>query len=144
METSIKIKMLSDHGKINAMLMKVNELIELDYESAKKQFQALKWHLNKHLFIEDNAIFTLFDRFSSQDTTLIFDLMQQHKGIEDELNNITQVFNKDLKPDMNAIINKIKEHLTLEVYGFYNKLDKKLNESEKNEIIKRIDELIIN
>lgn len=143
MEDLLASLMLKDHGKINAMLDKVIEILEGDFAAAKMEFIAFDKHLKQHLFIEDNAIFDLFERFSDKDTGEVFQLIEEHSQIQSLVELALEQFNNGIKPDLNKIRELILKHSDFEMNKFYRNIDKNLSEIQKKDILSKIHEIVI-
>jgi hypothetical protein len=133
--------MLKDHGKINLMLSKVIEIIGSDFNAAKMEFFAFDKHLKQHLFIEDNAIFALFEGFSDKDTGNVFQLLEEHAQIQNLVELARENFNNNKEPDLKKLREMIIKHSDFEMNKFYLNMDKKLSELEKKDILSKIHEI---
>ena len=143
MENSIKQLMDDEHQRINKILNKFEE--ELNYssfENLAKIFNQFKWNLDKHFFVEEKAIFDIFEKIENDEVTEIFDLMQEHGEIIELIKNIEERLNKKVKPDVSGLKKRLIDHLDLEDKMFYPKLDEELEPYKKQELISRIKEII--
>ncbi len=143
MDELIATLMLKDHGTINSMLAKVIEIIESDFTAAKMEFFAFDKHLKQHLFIEDNAIFALFEGFSDKDTGNVFQLIEEHAQIQSLVELALEDFNNGIKPDLNKIKELVLKHSDFEMNKFYINMDKNLTEIERKDIISKIHEVTL-
>ena len=131
--------MLKDHEKIVDYLNKVEESGHPDIEA----FLKFEWHLKKHIFIEEKAIFISYQPSDDSEEEKIFNkLSKEHTVIMDLLDKIL----KESFPRGNTSFNKLKKllavHKKFEENEVYPKLEEKLNEKNKREIIKKITEII--
>jgi hemerythrin superfamily protein len=131
--------MLKDHEKIVDCLNKVEEGGHPDIEA----FLKFEWHLKKHIFIEEKAIFISYQPSDDSEEEKIFNkLSKEHTVIMDLLDKIL----KESFPRGNTSFNKLKKllavHKKFEENEVYPKLEEKLNEKNKREIIKKITEII--
>jgi len=143
--------MLKDHEKIVDYLNKVEEGGHPDIEA----FLKFEWHLKKHIFIEEKAIFkkhifieekAIFISYQpsddSEEEKIFNKLSKEHTVIMDLLDKIL----KESFPRGNTSFNKIKKllavHKKFEENEVYPKLEEKLNEKNKQEIIEKITEII--
>ena len=131
--------MLTDHEKIVDYLNKVEEGGHPDIEA----FLKFEWHLKKHIFIEEKAIFISYQPSDDSEEEKIFNkLSKEHTVIMDLLDKIL----KESFPRGNTSFNKLKKllavHKKFEENEVYPKLEEKLNEKNKREIIKKITEII--
>jgi hemerythrin superfamily protein len=131
--------MLKDHEKIVDYLNKVEESGHPDIEA----FLKFEWHLKKHIFIEEKAIFISYQPSDDSEEEKIFNkLSKEHTVIMDLLDKIS----KESFPRGNINFNKLKKllavHKKFEENEVYPKLEEKLNEKNKQEIIEKITEII--
>ena len=131
--------MLKDHEKIVDYLNKVEESGHPDIEA----FLKFEWHLKKHIFIEEKAIFISYQPSDDSEEEKIFNkLSKEHTVIMDLLDKIS----KESFQRGNINFNKLKKllavHKKFEENEVYPKLEEKLNEKNKREIIKKITEII--
>ena len=131
--------MLKDHEKIVDYLNKVEESGHPDIEA----FLKFEWHLKKHIFIEEKAIFISYQPSDDSEEEKIFNkLSKEHTVIMDLLDKIL----KESFPRGNTSFNKLKKllavHKKFEENEVYPKLEEKLNEKNKREIIEKITEII--
>ena len=131
--------MLKDHEKIVDYLNKVEEEGHPDIEA----FLKFEWHLKKHIFIEEKAIFISYQPSDDSEEERIFNkLSKEHTVIMDLLDKILE----ESFPRGNANFNKLKRllavHKKFEENEVYPKLEKKLNEKNKRDIIEKITEII--
>ena len=136
---SIMGLMLKDHEKIVDYLNKVEEGGHPDIEA----FLKFEWHLKKHIFIEEKAIFISYQPSDDSEEEKIFNkLSKEHTVIIDLLDKIS----KELFPRGNINFNKLKKllavHKKFEENEVYPRLEEKLNEKNKQEIIEKIIEII--
>ena len=131
--------MLKDHEKIVDYLNKVEEEGHPDIEA----FLKFEWHLKKHIFIEEKAIFISYQPSDDSEEEKIFNkLSKEHTVIIDLLDKIS----KESFPRGNINFNKLKKllavHKKFEENEVYPRLEEKLNEKNKQEIIEKITEII--
>lgn len=131
--------MLKDHEKIVDYLNKVEEDGHPDIEA----FLKFEWHLKKHIFIEEKAIFISYQPSDDSEEERIFNkLSKEHTVIMDLLDKILE----ESFPRGNANFNKLKRllavHKKFEENEVYPKLEEKLNEKNKRDIIEKITEII--
>ncbi|MCK5030433.1 MAG: hemerythrin domain-containing protein [Thermoplasmatales archaeon] len=131
--------MLKDHEKIVDYLNKVEESGHPDIEA----FLKFEWHLKKHIFIEEKAIFISYQPSDDSEEEKIFNkLSKEHTVIMDLLDKIS----KESFQRGNINFNKLKKllavHKKFEENEVYPRLEEKLNEKNKQEIIEKIAEII--
>jgi len=136
---SITGLMLEDHKKIVDYLNNVEEDGHPDIEA----FLKFEWHLKKHIFIEEKAIFISYQSIDDSELEKIFTkLSKEHTVIIELLDRIL----KESFPRGNTSFNKLKKllavHKKFEENEVYPKLEEKLNDKNKQEIIDKIADII--
>jgi hemerythrin superfamily protein len=136
---SIMELMLKDHEKIVNYLNKVEESGHPDIEA----FLKFEWHLRKHIFIEEKAIFIHYQYINYSDAEKIFNkLSKEHTVIMNLLDKILE----ESFPRGNINFKKLKKmlavHKKFEENEIYPKMEDKLDEKNKQEIIDKITEII--
>ena len=108
-----------------------------------KVFDTFEWELEKHIFIEEKAIFSSYKPTNIvEGYKMVPELIQQHN----EILNRLRVMRKNLmwqRPiDYDEFKELIMAHKTFEEVSLYPKLDQELDVSQKEEIMKKIREII--
>jgi hemerythrin-like domain-containing protein len=106
-------------------------------------FDTFAWELEKHIFIEEKAIFSSYKPTNIvEGYKMVPELIQQHNDILNRL----RVMRKDLMWQRPVNYTQFKEiimvHKTFEEASLYPKLDQELDDVQKQEIIKRIREIV--
>jgi iron-sulfur cluster repair protein YtfE (RIC family) len=135
--------MVRDHGKIVKMLHDVEQSIGMELISTMKVFDTFEWELEKHMFVEEKAIFTSYNpKNIANGYRMMPKLIQQHN----ELFNKLQVMRKDLTWQRPVKFEEFREllvkHKKFEEESLYPKLDQELSVQQKEEIIKKIREIL--
>ena len=143
-ENDILPCMIKDHCKIEKLLADFQENIEKEYPLMKKSFTKFEWELEKHIFVEEKAIFTSYHPEDvSEGYKMLPELTIQHNFILNQLNNWRRDFqSKKNIDDLNKFKNFLINHREFEEKEIYPKLDQSLNETQKKHIIDRLDEII--
>jgi len=141
--TAILDLMIKDHGKIVKLLLDVEKSNGMELVSTMNVFDTFEWELEKHIFIEEKAIFTSYKPTNIvEGYKMVPELIQQHNEILNKL----RVMRKNLmwqRPiDYTAFKEFIMAHKTFEEASLYPKLDQELDVSQKEEIIKKIREFV--
>lgn len=140
----ILTKMVKDHCKIEKLLSDLEEKLDDDYSEMRKAFHKFEWELEKHLFTEEKAIFTMYSPEEvSEGYNMLPKLTEQHNFIVNQLNNWRQEIRKKQKiSGIYDFKNYLTEHRIFEEKEVYPKLDQTLSDEEKHFIINRINELV--
>ena len=130
--TAILDLMMKDHGKIVKLLLDVEKSIGMELISTMKVFDTFEWELEKHIFIEEKAIFTSYKPTNIvEGYKMVPELIQQHNDILNRL----RVMRKNLmwqRPiDYDDFKELILAHKTFEEASLYPKLDQELDVAKK-------------
>jgi len=141
--TAILELMIKDHSKIVKMLLDVEKSIGMELISTMKVFDTFEWELEKHIFIEEKAIFSSYNPTNIvEGYKMVPELIKQHT----EILNTVRVMRKDLMWQRPVKYQEFKEqimaHKTFEEASLYPKLDQELSGPQKEEIIRRIREIV--
>ena len=134
--------MLREHERINEFLEEFSECRNNDLNKFMEIFSRFKWNLEKHFFLEEKAIFNVLEITDGTEVSDIFDLMQEHGDILKETKKVGKTLSQNSCPDMTELIEKLQKHAEFEDHFFYPKLDNVLSHQQKEEIIKRAEEII--
>ena len=135
--------MMKEHAVLSSLLNQVEDAIRNYFEKAQPLFNKFKWSLEKHFFVEEKAIFVLLDKVRGEmQISDIFDLMQEHGVILEQVKNVEEAFLDGQVPEIENLKKAIEKHAEFEDKVFYPKLDENLNPQQKQEIIDRIKEVI--
>jgi iron-sulfur cluster repair protein YtfE (RIC family) len=141
--TSVLELMTADHTRILKLLYDVEKSMGIELVSLMKVFDTFEWALEKHIFTEEKAIFSSYSpKNISEGYKMVPELIQQHN----EILNRVRVMRKDLMWNRPAQYDEFKElimaHKTFEEVSLYPKLDQELTVAQKDEIIKKIREIV--
>jgi hemerythrin superfamily protein len=120
---SITSLMVKHHYKIVEMLNTFEKKKDVT------SFNNFKWELEKHIFIEERAIFSISEN-KTDAPTIIPDLLMEHKNM---LSLMT-----DERMNIKEFKRLLTKHRNFEEAVFYPRLDKELDEQTKELIFKRI------
>jgi hemerythrin-like domain-containing protein len=135
--------MIKDHRKIVKLLLDVEKSIGMELISTMKVFDIFEWELEKHIFIEEKAIFTSYKPTNIvEGYKMVPELIQQHNDILNKLRVMRKSLIWQRPIDYNDFKELIMAHKTFEEVSLYPKLDQELDVSQKEEIIKKIREII--
>lgn len=135
--------MVEQHCLLERLLSKFEKGIKQDYKIMIDIFDEFKWEIEKHLFIEEKAIFRFLSPIKEKNYyDVIPNLINEHNSLLEMLNEIENgLTSKDIN-DISKSISDFKEllgkHKEFEEEKFYPDLDRDLNESQKENIAKKI------
>lgn len=137
-------KMVKDHNKIVELLEEFEENSKKDFESMKKSFHRFEWELEKHIFVEERAVFT---EYAPKDVSEGYEMLpvitKQHNFILNKLNNWRNDVQKQRNiKDVSELKEFLIKHKEYEEKELYPKLDQVLDEDQKKHIIDRIEQIV--
>jgi len=136
--------MIRDHCKIEKLLDEFEESTQKDHETMLKSFNKFEWELEKHIFIEEKAIFTSYNpKDVVEGYAMLPELTKQHNVLLNKLNNMRRDIYRRTKPtDIYGFKNLLIQHKTFEEKEVYPKLDENLDIESKKNILNKINEII--
>jgi len=136
--------MTKDHCKIEELLNNLENSNKIDFESMSKSFYKFEWELEKHIFIEEKAIFTSYRPDNVvEGFKMLPELTNQHNFILNTINNWrNEVRKKRNLTNIYSFKQFLIKHKNYEEKEVYPKLDQALSEHEKKHIIAKINEII--
>lgn len=137
--TSIHYLMLKNHNSIDGIVSKLRSALEDNQLLIKKFFSELRTTLEHHFVIEEQAIFTFTEVHNQETRTVIHELLIEHGQMREQMNRLEMQIENSQSVDINPLASLLNEHQRKENEVFYPKLDRDLNDSEKNYIIKKIE-----
>jgi len=142
-ENDILSLMVKDHCKIEKLLDDLERHIDKDHLPIKESFYKFEWELEKHLFVEEKAIFTSYHPEDiSEGYKMLPEITIQHNFIINQLNNWRKDVQSKKKIDgFNEFKRFLVKHREFEEKEIYPRLDQSLDETQKKHIIERIDEI---
>ncbi len=141
MHKTIKNLMDKEHRRIDFLLEEFEKVLNKDLKKAKELFSKFSWNLEKHFYIEEKVIFTIYNSPKNEDDDLD-ELLKEHKEIQWELKKIKENLENNAKINILKLKTFLKSHSKFEDEIFYPKLDENLSPSEKEIIIDRAEEEI--
>lgn len=143
-KASILPLIVEDHKKIEAFIDTLDESINGEYDEMRDAFSSMKWHLEKHLFMEEKAIFTMYEPEDvNQGYKMLPTVTSHHNEILNRLDIMRhEVQNGKAPTDLHKFKTFLVRHRTFEEKELYPKLEDVLSEAQKKVIIERINEII--
>ena len=143
-ENSILNLMISHHTLIEIYFTILKDKVS-GGEKATEEFDRFKWQLEKHFFVEERVIFD-YDHFRIKNEKiyqLVKELTKEHR----EMLKTLETFTKKIADSENIDISEFRrihhEHIKTEEMELYPLLDKELNELKKQEIIKKVNDIVL-
>jgi len=142
MVESIHSLMSKENNRIEQFINKFEKDLN-NYEKTLANFDKVKWNIQKHFFVEENAVFKMFATITSSETSDIFHLLSDHSRIIMLLKKIEEKLDKKIKPEIHLLKEIFIEHKKFEDEIFYPKLDEELDPNQKKEIAIKIKQVIL-
>lgn len=133
--------MRQEHARLASLLSKLMIVLGEKSEDSKKSFIELKWNVEKHFKIEEEAIFEAYGDRIQVDKKEIH-LIQEHKLMISMIKEFEIQIEKEEYPDFTEFQTIMLNHQNKEDDYFYNKLEENLNEDQKADVLDKIKEMI--
>ncbi len=140
---SITQIMAEDHSKMGQLCAYIEKLLKEDLEKAKKVFNKFKWTLEKHFFVEEKVIFSIYSASrSEEENDHLLEILKEHKDILFLISQIEESFENNEIPRFAELSEDLIAHAKFEDEFLYPRLDEELSEEQKQIIYDRSDEVI--
>lgn len=140
---SILSLMKNDHHEIESLIDSLSESLDGSYDKMQKHFERFEWKLEKHLFVEEKAIFTFYE---PDDVTMGYQMLpivtKQHNHLFNELSKMRKEVRNGKEPSgLTELKTFLMKHRNFEERDLYPKLEEALKPAQKQKIVDRIKEL---
>ena len=137
-------KMIKDHCKIEGLLDELEEDAKKGHNNMKKSFNRFEWELEKHLFVEERAVFTEYSPTDvSEGYKMLPVVTKHHNFILNKLNNWrNDVQNRRNITDVSELKEFLIKHREYEETELYPMIDQALDKGQKKHIIDRIEQIV--
>ena len=139
MEKLIQEAMFAEHKRIESMLKKFEKCVEEENDSLEEKLNPLKWNIQKHFFVEENAVFSLYVPASSWEVSSVDQVLREHEEIMKLIEKTEKNLNRE---NINEIISLLRKHAKFEEDNFYPNLDEQLSSEQKEKILGRVEEIL--
>ena len=141
--TNIVSIMVKDHRKIEQLLENFEASTNKDFKTMAKAFNDFEWELEKHIFVEEKAIYT---QYAPEDIVrgykMLPTLTKQHNYIVNKLDVWRkEIRNKRKITDVSNLKEFIIKHKNFEEKDVYPLMDEVLDENQKRQIVQKINEI---
>src|SRR3989344_6026966 len=133
MPRQIQTLMLKEHERLNKFLEQLEKEIDY-YDKTKLNFSKFKWNLEKHFFVEEKVIFSMFVSISGKETTDTFRLLSDHVKIVGMINDLEDKLKRKIRPNLSRLKEVLITHKDFENGYFYPMLDERLTLDQKKQI----------
>jgi len=138
MDYTIQSIFAKDHHEIAEELDHLDALSSKTSEDFLPEYKKFRWHLQKHFFLEEKALWIYCDMEKKFNQEMITDLLNDHDFLIEFYNRIAIVDQTERKTILSEFIQKIREHVKYETENFYQVLDEELESTEKSSVIEAI------
>jgi hypothetical protein len=140
----VSVYMIKDHYRILSLLHGFEMSFQQDQHTRMNSFLNFKWYLEKHIFIEERALFSLIriEKVNTELYDIYPELVEQHKEILSEVEQIYKQINQEIECDTNKLRDLLTIHLKYEEKIAYPALDTTITEEEKTRLFDQIKDII--
>jgi len=124
-----------EHQKIGGMLEQLSSQ-QLPPSEQKNLFEQFKWAVEKHLFLEEKAIFTTID--NNTYSHFVPRLLSEHNLLLNLLQKMEQQLSQSDTINFSSFSDLLKKHESFEELTFYPHLEQELNSSQKRLLMEKI------
>jgi hemerythrin len=140
--TIITEAMDNDHRNLVKLLGDFEKSLVKDKKSIMRAFNEFVWGFEKHLFTEEKAIFITYEPEDEKEGyAFVPRLMNDHNRLIDRIKRIKKNLKNNKDFDYEGFKELLIEHKNFEDESVYPLFDNELGESEKEIIVKRINEI---
>jgi hemerythrin superfamily protein len=135
--------MVRDHRQIEALVSQLEKSLDADFKSLSDAFEKLEWKLEKHLFVEERAIFTFYEPSDvSQGYKMLPQITKQHNHILNQLSVMRKDIQNGKTPkNLQDFKKYLFDHRDFEEKDVYPKLEDTLSSDQKQKMMQRINEI---
>lgn len=127
------------HSKLDKLFREVKN--KINTEEAEETFNHFKWELEKHFFIEEKAIFTQYSPKDREEYVAMPYVLEEHNLLLDLMKELEYSLKEGNEVDFKKFEELLDKHKKFEDQSFYPRLDKNLQSSDKQEIVRKIKEI---
>lgn len=141
MEDEISTHMNKHHQIIDRLFERLKSEVGGDEDKTVKLFHEFKWKLEKHIFLEEKAVFSFCQKcyIGEEDLSeMAADMVQSHDEILQELNDLENKLVVEDSFDLSELERMLNEHEENEDNKLYPVLDKRLDSLYKKIVIGKI------
>jgi hypothetical protein len=140
----ISVYMIKDHQRILSLLHAFEMTFEKNPGDRLESLEKFEWHLQKHIFVEEKAVFSILNYKIELDEEygLLLELSNQHLELLNEVSKIKKELLREERTDTNRLRELKMKHLKFEEHMAYPKLDELLDESEREKILNNIKDIL--
>ncbi len=142
-QNSILEIMVSHHALIEVYFSIAKDDSKRSGEVAEWSFNNFKWQLEKHFFVEGHAILESYSLKNEKAKKFIKQIMKEHKEMIIMAEKIQENLSNGKTADFSDLEKLLTSHRNLEERELYPLLDKELTLPQKEVVVKRINEIVL-
>lgn len=133
--------MVMQHGMLESLFSVFQLELKNDQEKAKQSLSEFSWELKKHFFIEESVIFNFMAWKESAITTVIDQLKKEHSIMLEMVEKMSNEFPLMAEQNAEPFLKLLQSHRGVEEKNLYPRLDADLSDPQKDQIIKRANQI---
>jgi len=137
----ITVTILKQHNIIDKNLEDFDKIPFENIPELKRLFEAFKWNIGKHLFAEEENLFTVIDNSNHEEVRQLQNLIKDHNDLKGIIKNISEEVEMERKPETKILRELLFNHEKREIDSFYPLLDNRLPSEKKEAIIKSLEDI---
>jgi hemerythrin-like domain-containing protein len=141
MKRTITKIMINEHRILEQILDEFEESLK-DLKKAKEIFSKLIWNIEKHFFVEEKVIFSIYND-NEQENEELSRIIKEHREVQWLLKRMQQDINKGITPKKSRLREILRHHEKKENEILYPKFDEELDPVQKKMIIERAGDFLI-
>jgi hypothetical protein len=136
--------MIKDHYRILSLLHGFEMSFQQDLKTRIDAFWEFKWYLEKHVFLEERAIFSSIriEKVNTEMYDIYPELVEQHKEILNEIEQLYQQLIHEQPCDTSRLRDLLTIHQKYEEGFAYPSLDEIITEEEKARLFDQMKDII--
>ena len=138
---SILNLMVSHHALLEALFVLFRDEVAEKSPRAGNSLAELIWETKKHFFTEENAIFDFVPLENVEILTTINHLKDEHLIMLSNLSGFAEDLSKVTSDEVDAFYKMLEDHRQVEEKELYPKLDEKMREEQKAQVILHINQI---
>ncbi|MBR9704586.1 hemerythrin domain-containing protein [Candidatus Pacearchaeota archaeon] len=133
--------MNKEHKMIRNIFNAFENNLRFDFQSSKEIFRVFVWNLEKHIFIEEKIIYSVYSVWNNSEE--ILGLLGDHKDILYLIKKIENTLSKNKIPNVSDLKIILNEHFILEEEILFPLFDDVLKGNLRELFLDRTNEVII-
>lgn len=133
--------MVAHHALLEALFASFKDEAKDKSSKASASLSELTWEMQKHFFSEESAIFNYPQLRTMGVSVVVNQLKKEHEKMLSDLQNFSENLPNIGDEEIESFHNLLESHRKIEELNLYPRLDKDLQDSQKRQIVARINEI---